>query len=553
MKRNLRRRSRTTKAATLLGLQCMAMASVHAAPACYVDAVAGVTPAGCMNTISWSGHGEFDPAIIKVVYGGQYARVGSGLSIYNSNEPPPGGGNSGTRGIYADGQSAASPPEPSRARTDGYTTITIEATSVYNPTSNEGVYASNGAQVQIGGGLSVTTSTTQPGTTARAVVAHGTGVGALATTPSGVTVDGALEVDTTQAAQTAFAVEATDGGAITIWGGGSLRSARSGIYVRAAGTGTLPSSVSMYGPPFTLQAGGNGVTLEGASSGNANVGTAQFSSAAITAHDSGVHLHHGNSSSSVMYYLQQSGSITSTHGSAIAFTGGAGTANVELGDVTVASQSPTLGGVDADSVPIGYAVVSTSGADNRLFMTGGRLNGPVVTDTGARLWLNPNDSTWNTGGDPGSATLNSLSGMSGTLTLRMDDINDRIELRGDAPSLGTGCGTATVTLQIPTSQPAPATSPHTLMLCGNIDAAPTVTLQGGSVVLGGFHYTLQVNTAGRSRAYQLVRGSAAADAGPGAGAKAIPTLSEWGLAMLSGLVGMAAFLRRRRSPGSRGA
>lgn len=541
------RLSRTATAITAawLGLQCVAMPSAHAASACHVDAT-GATPPGCMGTTVWSGAGQFEPAILNVVDGGQYARTGTGLYISNSNTGAA-GGNSGTRGIYAYGQSTASPPEPSRVGIDGYTRVTIAATNVYNPTSNEGVYASRGAQVLIDGNLAVFTSTTGSTYTARAVVAHGIGVGTLATTPSRITAHGTLDADTTQAAQTAFAVEATDGGQITVQGGGSVLSARSGVYVRAAGVGSLYSSFTSTGAAATtLQAGGNGVTLEGAASGNPNPGTVEFGHLALTAHDSGVRFYSGNSASSTIAYRQNAGSITSTHGSAIAFTGGNGTANADLIDVAVATQSPTLGGVDADSAPIGYAVVSTSGAENRLHMNGGSLSGPITTDSGARLWLDLNGTAWNTGGQAGSMSLNSMTGMSGTVTLRMDDINDRIDLRGDSPALGTGCGAATVTLQIPTNQPAPAASPHTLMLCNNIAAAPTVTLQGGSVVLGGFNYTMQVTTTGQTRAYQLVRGSAAPTPGPGAGAAPIPTLSQWGLAMLSGLLGLAAWLRRQR-------
>ena len=199
-----------------------------------------------MATTAWSGHGEFEPAILNVVDGGQYTRPGSGLYIYNSNTAAP-AGNSGTRGIYAYGQSIAAIPTPSSVDIGGYVPITLAATNVYNPTANEGVYASTGAQIRIAGGLNVTTSTTDPAYRARAVVANGIGVGALATTPSRITVNGTLDADTTQAAQTPFAVEASDGGQITA-NGGSILSARSGLSVRATGAGSVYSSFSNHPP-----------------------------------------------------------------------------------------------------------------------------------------------------------------------------------------------------------------------------------------------------------------------------------------------------------------
>lgn len=499
-----------------------------------------------MATTAWVGQGQYEPSIITVVDGGQYSQPLSGVSITNANTAAP-AGNSGTRGIYAYGQSIAAVPTPSSVDIAGDVSITVTATNVFNPTANEGAYASTGAQIRIGRDIRVTTNTNNAAYQARAVVANGIGVGALASTPSRVFADGALEADTTQAAQTVFAVEATDGGQITVGNGGAIRSARSGLYVRATGAGNVYSSFSANGGALlSVQAGGNGVTMDGAANGNANVGTVQLSNAAITAHDSGVRLHSGNSPSSNLLYRQNAGSITSTQGSAIAFTGGLGTANVNLIDTALATSLPAPGGADPDGVAMGYAVISSSPAENRLHMNGGSINGPITTDNGAWLWLETAGTSWNTAGDPASANVNSMTGMSGTLTIQMADIRDRIDLRGNARA---GCGTADVTLVVPTNQPAPPASPHTVMLCNNAAAYPTVVLQGGSVVLGGFVYTLQTVAADGRVAYNLVRGAAAPPLAPGAGVTSVPTLTQWGVVLLSGLSGLLGLgaLRRRQA------
>lgn len=527
----------------MLCLQCMAIASAYAASACHVD-VAGATPAGCMATPAWSGHGEFEPAILNVVDGGQYARPGSGLYIYNSNTTAP-AGNSGTRGIYAYGQSSAAIPTPTSVDIGGSVPITLAATNVYNPTANEGVYASTGAQIRIAGSLNVTTSTTAPTYRARAVVANGIGVGALANTPSRITVNGTLEADTTQAAQTPFAVEATDGGQISAHGG-SIASARSGLLVRASGSGSVDSRFTSAGATQMLQAGGNGVTVESAS--NANAASVRLDNANITAHDSGLHLHNGGALSSTILYQQGSGSITSTHSSAIAFTGGIGKANVDLIDTAVVTTSPSLGGgVDADYVTIGYAVVSGSGAANRLHMNGGSIKGHILTDNGAKLWLDASGTVWDTAGNPNTANSNSLTGMSGAFTIQMPDIRDTIYLQGNDAGLGAGCGNGNLTLVVPTNQSAPPASPHPVMVCKNAAAAPTMALQGGSVVLEGFQYTLQTVPDGARMLYQLVRGAATPTVPPNADVTNVPTLSQWGMIMLSCLLGLTGVRRRIRA------
>ena len=71
------------------------------------------------------------------------------------------------------------------------------------------------------------------------------------------------------------------------------------------------------------------------------------------------------------------------------------------------------------------------------------------------------------------------------------------------------------------------------MWCKNAASAPTVSLPGGQVVLGGFIYTLQTVAADGRVNYNLVRGAAA----PG-GVTSVPTLSEWGLIVLTCLLGL---------------
>lgn len=111
----------------------------------------------------------------------------------------------------------------------------------------------------------------------------------------------------------------------------------------------------------------------------------------ITANDSGVRLHN-NATSSTLLYRQSAGSITSTQGSAMAFTGGIGTATD--GDrqrhpppVRAGRGRPRRPGRPA------AAVVSTSAANNRLHMNGGSITGPIAIETGASLWLDTAGTT----------------------------------------------------------------------------------------------------------------------------------------------------------------
>ena len=494
-----------------------------------------------MATNAWSGHGEFEPAIVRVVDGGQYATA-AGLFVLNSNTSAV-GGNSGTRGIYASGQSLGATPVASRVSVPGYAPISIAVTNVFNPTSNEGVYAALGAQVLFGNDLSITTKTdaAQPALQATAVVAEGIGSGPLANMSSRVTVAGRLAVDTTGAATTPFAVQALDGAEIAVQGGGEMLSAASGIYVRATGAGMVSTAFSSSSATaLTLQADGNGVTLEGQTGGNANWASVQLQNATITARDSGVLLRNGNGVGSFVGYMQNQGSITSTASSALAFTGGLGHASVVLRGTDVATTAPAMGGVDTDGIAKGYSVVSDSDAENVLDMTGGSLTGHIATETGAHLWLAVSGTQWVTAGNPAVANSISLTGISGSGTIVMSDIQDRITLEGNTPGLGTGCGDAQLTLVVP-EQAAPAASPHTVMLCKNAAAAPNVALQGGSVTLGGYVYSLVTQPADGRVIYNLVRGDpvpvkppASKDVAP------VPALSSWNaLLALSGLVGFA--------------
>ena len=82
------------------------------------------------------------------------------------------------------------------------------------------------------------------------------------------------------------------------------------------------------------------------------------------------------------------------------------------------------------------------------------------------------------------------------------------------------------------------------MICQNDDTHPTMTLQGGAVVLGGYSYTLQTLTADGRAVYQLVRGAPAPVVS--AQATSVPTLSSWCLLLLSGLLGLMGLRQRRR-------
>ncbi len=511
----------------------------HAASACHVNAL-GETPAGCAAVSSWVGNGQYEPAIVTVQDGGGYYKPAGGLAITNGNTPAPGAANSGTRGIYATGQSFGT---SSVVDITGAVDINVAATNVFNPASNEGVSANLGAQMRFRNDLRVVTATNPsiPTLQAAALVAHGLGTGLLASTGSTIVIDGSLQADTSAAAKTAVAVQATDGGRISVGAGGLIKSAQAGLYVRVPSSPNAPTTFDSTGPQALTVQAQTGVVMEGQSAGTANAGAVNLERAVIQATEAGVLMYSGGSASSSLFLgLGGGSSITSTNGSALAFTGGIGKVDVSLAGATVSATSTTPGGADSNGAPMGYAIASTSPADIQVSANNSTINGPIVHDApGAKLWLMGADAVWNAGGDPAAANINSLTGISGTLTIRLPDLRDQIWLEGNAPSLGAGCGNAQVSLVIDPAQPAPAASPQRVMWCKNAASAPTVSLPGGRVVLGGFIYTLQTVAADGRVNYNLVRG-AAAPGGPGTpgGATSVPTLSEWGLMVLAGLLGL---------------
>ena len=528
----------------LLLVSAFVTAPALAAEGCRVDAV-GEAPLNCSAASTWNG--QYDVGAVGVYNGASYQRNGP-LHITNNNGAVP-GGTSGTRGLAAFGQNLAA-TDVSRAAVTGDAVIDITVTNVFNATSNEGVRASLGAYVNVGGNLGVTTSTSgNAAYQARALVADGTGTGALQNTGSVISVDGSLAVDTTGAATTPVAIVARDSGRVVLHGG-SVQSAMAGIWVLQS-SAAAPDSVfnSLGAALLTVTAPGSALVLEGTNSASANMAVVDLDNAALTSQNAAaLRLYNASGALAKVQYVQAGGSITATQGSAIAYTaagGATGSASVTLTNTTVATQAAVPGGADADGVPMGYAVYSSSGSErNTLSLTGGSITGPIVADAGAKLSLElDSGAQWITGGDPAAGGANALSGIWGSGILRMSDIRDLITLRGDAPTIGAGCGSATLTLQVP-PQAAPAASPYPVMVCNNPATHPAMALQGGSVVLGGFSYTLQTVVGGGQAVYQLVKG-AAAPAGAG-GATPVPGLGIWSLLLLSGLLAGAGYRAGRQ-------
>ncbi|MBH1965837.1 MAG: IPTL-CTERM sorting domain-containing protein [Comamonadaceae bacterium] len=523
----------TARAVALLFVLGATASGAHAAPACSVtDAI--TSPAGCELTTVWSGSGEFEPAIVSVTSGGQYSHAPAGLYIYNSNNIAP-GGNSGTRGIHVDGESSAN--VASRADIAGYVPITIHVTNVANPDDNDGVYVGDGAQVQLRQGLNVITTTTgNPAYQARAVTVNG--VGALAGSHASLTVTGSLEADTSGAPSTVQSIRVADRGQVQAQGGGAVASARIGIHAYDAGVFESTSATAT----MSVTAGTHAVVVEGAYDLTKPVARVALGKGNLNAMASAVVLTSNVASMATgAAFTQSGGSITSSQGSAFVFASGSGPTNVWLENTSVQSNGalgPGPDGYAAGLVAYSMAELAT------LTAVKSHLIGPMGTDGPGRLWLNLSDTQWNTGGDPSTANSNWLTGISGSGTIVMPDVKDRITLTG-APGgfLGeTGCGAAALTLAVPAGQAAPPTSPHAVMVCQHAVSYPTMVLEGGSVALGGYNYTLETVVAEGRAVYQLVR------RGPVGSNQinSVPALSTWAMLLMSGLLALAGLRRRRR-------
>lgn len=482
-----------------------------------------------MATTAWSGTGDFEPAILSVTAGGQYTKA-TGLSVYNSNAVA---GNTGTRGVYASGQSAAN--VASRVEIGGYVPITIHVTNVTQADDNDGLYVGAGAQVLLHGALSATTTTAgNPAYQARAITVGESGTGPLAGTHATLTVEGQLTADTTGAATTQASIRVFDRGEVQAKAGGTVRSALVGV--SAYDGGTLVSATG----DLSVTAGTHAVSVEGPYDASKPVSLVDLHSATLAATASTVVLSsHVAGNATGAAFRQLGGSISSTAGSAIVFASGSGATNVWLENTSVQSNAPL--GAGPDGYAAGLVAYSMAEAAN-LVATGSQLNGPVGIDGPGRLWLTLNNSQWNTGGDPASANANWLTGISGSGTITLPDIKDRITLTGAPAGVfsETGCGSAALTLVVPTNQAAPPSSPHPVMVCQNASSHPSLTLQNGAVVLGGYSYTLETEVAGGRAVYQLVRGA------PAAPASSVPTLANWGLLLLSALLGLMAWRRGAR-------
>ncbi|HEY0200943.1 MAG TPA: hypothetical protein VGC24_04560, partial [Burkholderiaceae bacterium] len=376
----------------------------HAVEACSVTD-AGAVPATCTATSAWSGSGEFEPAILSVTSGGQYTQA-TGLYVYNSNAP---GGNTGTRGIYASGQSAAN--VASRVEIGAYVPITIHVTNVSNPDDNDGLYVGAGAQVLLHGALNaITTTAGDPAYQARAITVGGMGTGPLAATHATLTVAGTLEADTTGAATTQESIRVADQGEVQANVGGAVKSARAGIHAYDAGTFASAGSMA-------VTAGTHAVWVEGPYASAKPVSQVALNTATLAATASAVVLSSNVASNTTgAVFTQSGGSITSDQGSAIVFASGSGATNVWLQNTTVQSNAPL--GPGPDGFASGLVAYSTAEAAN-LVAINSQLNGHIGIDAPGRLWLSLGNTQWNTGGDPATANAISLTGISGNGTITM--------------------------------------------------------------------------------------------------------------------------------------
>ena len=244
------------------------------------------------------------------------------MYVYNSNAA---GGNTGTRGIYVRGQSAAN--AASQVEIGGYVPITIHLTYVSIPEDNDGMYVGGGAQVMLHGALNaVTTTAGNPAYQARAITVVESGTGTLASTHSTLTVHGALEADTTGAATTQESIRVATRGEIQAKAGGTVQSAKVGIHAYDGGAFGSSSST-----PMAITAGTHAALVEGPYDAAMPVSHVALGNGTLQATASAVVLASNVASASTgAAFSQSGGSITSSQGSAIVFASGSGPTNLWL-------------------------------------------------------------------------------------------------------------------------------------------------------------------------------------------------------------------------------
>ena len=473
-----------TRVAQAAGLLCVLGTAplAYAVPACSVTEAGGQVPAGCMTPLSWTGTGQYEPSLIAVTAGGQFSRPG-GLILNNSNTSAPGPANTGTQGIVVDGVAGSGTRStfnlPSAVR------VTVDARNVSNVASNEGVLVRSGALAVFGNGLTVSTQTdpVQPSLTATGVEVMGVS-GAFA---SSLNSNGSLNVDTTQAATTTPAVYVADRGYVEIngTGGGTIASANTGITVASN------ANFANRGGAYLQVQGKTGVmTVDGG---------ADLGIATLMASNSAVVMRGGT-------YQQSGGSMLSMTGSDIVFVSGVST--VRLSDVGVETRAGT--GVGPDGYEAGLALYAKAGRAFVDLSGASIMTGGILTEAAGKLVLNiGSGALWDADTVNINNVLTAITGAGGRI--QVPDITNTITLMGNDAGVAfpvQGCGNANLTLVVPT-QSAPPYTPYPVMECRNAAAYPTVTLQGGSVTLGGYQYTLQTSAADGRATYQLVRGAVA--------------------------------------------
>lgn len=283
---------------------------------------------------------------------------------------------------------------------------------------------------------------------------------------------------------------ADQGGQIKLNGGGSLRSGDDGIWT--FGSAGSPGAVRSTGGPFTLTAHSRGVVID-SGSGRVDV---QLDDANVTSVTEAITLTGNNRAT----YTQNSGQISSSIGDGLLFAAGTGDLSVLLRNTNLRTSAPA--GNSA------YAVRSQA-ANASLNFAGGTLHGPIYTASNATLRLEMGTggaATWETGGDPATVQINSLTTLYGTPSIVLEYIKDSITLRGDADP-AVGCGNAMVTLVIGNDASVPPLpQPYTVMICErNSASTPSAVLSNGEgeafVMLGGKKYTLKTIPATQASPY----------------------------------------------------
>lgn len=144
-----------------------------------------------------------------------------------------------------------------------------------------------------------------------------------------------------------------------------------------------------------------------------------------------------------------------------------------------------------------------------------------------------------------------MTGMSGTLTIQMPDILTASTWRATRQALARAAARRASPWWYPPTSPRRLPLPHMVMQCKNAAAAPTVVLQGGSVVLGGFvHRCRQAPPTGAWPTTWCASRRALPQPPGAGGVTSVPTLSQWGVMLLSALSALLGWAHYSRGGGA---